>query len=200
MGDSRPCIKSLHKPSPAASRAPLASGHPQSTRSRCCRDTGRMESRPRSWETQVWGDRPQENLVKHQESSAGAKPELNPCLHSDDRFGRDSAVSDSSAKSDWCHQHQSHSHEEGPAPLGLLLSLPHQQITQTQTEGTLRENTSPNPALNPLRQGQHLLYCEGVESYISQSPWEQSKDHSHNSIYWNTDTIMSRMPGELPQG
>lgn len=135
-GDIGPCTKSLHKPTqqPEDPRWLLATS--QSTRSGCSRDTARMESRPRSWEIQIWEDRAQGNLVNHQETSA--RPEHNPCLYADARFGRDCAVLPAV---------QSVTAVGSTRPTatrkvqGLLLSLPHQPRAALRSSSSSYPNT-----------------------------------------------------------
>lgn len=105
----------------------------------------------------------------------------------------------SSAKCDCCRQHPSHSHQEGSGtaafpPTPATGSTPQQQQQQLPKHRLKARSgkTPPHPALTPLSHGQRLLCCEGAESHISQSPWEQSRAECHDSIYWNMDTIMSQ--------
>lgn len=113
----------------------------------------------------------------------------------------------SSAKCGCCHQHPSHSHQEGSGtaafpPTPATSSTPQQQQQLPEHRLKARSGkTPPHPALTPLSQGQRLLCCEGAESHISQSPLiPESRAERHDSIYWNMDTITSSVPGELPQG
>lgn len=98
---------------------------------------------------------PQENLRNHQEPSAGAKPELKPCCVQitalEGTLLAGTAVPRAIAVTSINPTARGRSSPTGTAafpPTPATSSTP-RQITQTQTDGTLRENTSPNPPLNP---------------------------------------------------